>query len=417
MVKSGLDLNLARSIRGISNPIARTANEHGQTCICASDVALAADHFPQMCRSLQRRAQGQSLHLSRSVSLYGVRATDLSRESARHRSLSAQSVRQALPHGLSQYGVAQYVGQCECGSRLAHLCRLRTKPDWNSTPALRGRTVWRRSLGDGLRTGCNHHRSVSVGISVGSVSFDQSGDQAAYAARPAWQYPQLHPHQRRQAARREYSRPDHSRSWGVLHHGSRLSRLRQAASFAPSRRFLRDACQGESALYATILPANRSLDWHHLRPIGYADRFLFSAAFPNDDQAHQNQRCGGQDVGLLDQPSRPVGTKHCRSLSLPLANRVVFQMDQAASAYQVLLRYFRERGQISNLDRRLGLRSGCHPAKATEDHRLALRNATNPEPHYVRENGFKSTVGAYATGNKFTRFNQPVVSVRLTLGR
>jgi hypothetical protein len=62
MVKSGLDLNLASSIRGISNPIARTANEHGQTCFCASDVAPAADHFPQMCRSLQRRAQGQTLH-------------------------------------------------------------------------------------------------------------------------------------------------------------------------------------------------------------------------------------------------------------------------------------------------------------------------------------------------------------------
>lgn len=83
MVKSGLDLNLARSIRGISNPIARTTNEHGQTCFCASDVALAADHFSQMCRSLRRRAQGQTLHLSRPVSLHGIRPTDLSKESAR----------------------------------------------------------------------------------------------------------------------------------------------------------------------------------------------------------------------------------------------------------------------------------------------------------------------------------------------
>jgi hypothetical protein len=34
----------------------------------------------------------------------------------------------------------------------------------------------------------------------------------------------------------------------------------------------------------------------------------------------------------------------------------------------------------------------------------------------LRENGAKSAVGAYATRCKFTRFNQPVVSVRLTLG-
>lgn len=45
MVKFGLDLSLARSIRGISNPTARTANEHRQTYFCTSDVALAADHF------------------------------------------------------------------------------------------------------------------------------------------------------------------------------------------------------------------------------------------------------------------------------------------------------------------------------------------------------------------------------------
>ena len=112
---------------------------------------------------------------------------------------------------------------------------------------------------------------------------------------------------------------------------------------------------------------------HHLRSTGHADRLLFSATFSNDDQTYKDQRCRGQDVGLLDQPSRPAGAKHCRSLSLPLANRVVLQMDQAASAYQVLLRYFRERGQVSNLDRRLGLRSGRHSAKAAENYPIRPR--------------------------------------------
>ena len=45
MVSSGLDLNLASSIRGIANPIARTANEHGQTCFCASDSHLPLTTF------------------------------------------------------------------------------------------------------------------------------------------------------------------------------------------------------------------------------------------------------------------------------------------------------------------------------------------------------------------------------------
>lgn len=115
MVKSGFDLNLARSIRGISNPAARTANEHGQTCFCASDVALAADHFPQMCRSLQRGAQGQT----RPVSVYGVRATDLSRKSARHRSLPIPN--QALCEVGINAPVANRirVGQCVARHRTA----------------------------------------------------------------------------------------------------------------------------------------------------------------------------------------------------------------------------------------------------------------------------------------------------------
>ena len=66
--------------------------------------------------------------------------------------------------------------------------------------------------------------------------------------------------------------------------------------------------------------------------------------------------------------------------------------------------------------RSIGLRSARHPEKAAEHHRFALRNATNIKSHYVRENGSKSTVGTHATGHKFTGLNQPVVSVRLTLG-
>ena len=48
---------------------------------------------------------------------------------------------------------------------------------------------------------------------------------------------------------------------------------------------------------------------------------------------------------------------------MPVAGRVVFQMDQATSSYQILLRYFRERGQNSSVDRSLDLPAGSYRQK------------------------------------------------------
>jgi len=45
---------------------------------------------------------------------------------------------------------------------------------------------------------------------------------------------------------------------------------------------------------------------------------------------------------------------------MPMAGRVVFQMDQVASSHQRFLRYIREHRQNKNLDRGLGLRAGRH---------------------------------------------------------
>jgi hypothetical protein len=55
-------------------------------------------------------------------------------------------------------------------------------------------------------------------------------------------------------------------------------------------------------------------------------------------------------------------------------------------AHQGLLRYLRERGQIANLDCRLGLCPGRHRQKAHGAAGEPLRNSTDSEPHPVREN-------------------------------
>src|SRR6266700_4372644 len=104
--------------------IAGTNNVRGKAGVCASHGASAAAHVSTNRGPLCGRAEGEVVLVPGSVPVHGVRTADLSREPARHRSLSACAALQALSPRDSVDGRAQHVGQCECGARLAHLRRL-----------------------------------------------------------------------------------------------------------------------------------------------------------------------------------------------------------------------------------------------------------------------------------------------------
>ena len=78
-------------------------------------------------------------------------------------------VHQALSPGISQLHCAQHAGQCQRDAGLAHLLRLRTKPDRHRPATLRRRGARARSQGHRLRARCHHDRSVSLGLSLGAV--------------------------------------------------------------------------------------------------------------------------------------------------------------------------------------------------------------------------------------------------------
>ena len=62
-------------------------------------VLPSATSVSQMCCALRGGIQGPELHVPEPVPLHGVRSTDLSRELARHRGVSARPATEALPHG------------------------------------------------------------------------------------------------------------------------------------------------------------------------------------------------------------------------------------------------------------------------------------------------------------------------------
>ena len=194
MIFLGLDLNCVETICDpASNLLVGGTHEFGQVGVCANHAAFAIDHVSPLCGALWRRAQGQEFFLPGSLSLHGFCSTDLSRKFARHRSVPACASGQAVPHGHQEPGVAQYSGRCQREPRLAHLRRLCPVAHRHCPSSLCRRIVWRRSQRHGLRSGCQHHRPVSVGLSLGSVSLDQGGYQVAHALGPAWQHPFVHP--------------------------------------------------------------------------------------------------------------------------------------------------------------------------------------------------------------------------------
>ena len=140
----------------------------------------AHEQLPSLRRSLSGQLQRQELFLSRSVSGHGLCPVDLSGKPSGYRSLSKISEQEALPHGHSRFGVPKHAGRSKRASRLAHIRRLCASPDRYCQETLYGRTDCSGPGPDGVRPGCDHHRSVPVHVSLGTIPNNKKRHQAAH---------------------------------------------------------------------------------------------------------------------------------------------------------------------------------------------------------------------------------------------
>src|SRR5437016_11502322 len=76
--------------------------EYRTNCFFAANGFSARLRVSEVCKPLPRRSQGTKLFLPRAVSLDGFRATNVSRESSRHRNVPTVYRQQALPHGVQK---------------------------------------------------------------------------------------------------------------------------------------------------------------------------------------------------------------------------------------------------------------------------------------------------------------------------
>src|SRR5574337_31409 len=106
---SGLDLNVEPQT---SSPLrggpAWGGDASRQARFRSGHGAPAAVDVPALCGALRRPAQGQELLVPGSVLRDGLRAVDVSRVVARHRSVSGNATATALPLGFSFAGGSQH---------------------------------------------------------------------------------------------------------------------------------------------------------------------------------------------------------------------------------------------------------------------------------------------------------------------
>jgi len=205
LISFGADLNFGLqkvgSFSGLTSP--RSTRECRQNPVRPSHGVRAVDELCAYRASLRRQRGRAHAVVCRAVPGDGLRATHLAREPARHRGQPVGQRPQALRDGLSRSGQALHAGRRQRIARLAHLVRSGHLADPPRTQAVRERCARCRVGQHGVRAGRHHHRSVFELVRLGALSLHQGGHQAAHAAGSAWLDSGVHPHQRRQAARRE----------------------------------------------------------------------------------------------------------------------------------------------------------------------------------------------------------------------
>ena len=267
-------------------------------------------HSEAGLRRLRRSYRGNyrtcRVLLSRSVSVHGLCAVDLSRESARHRNV-LESLKPKLYHAGFRGTVARSTLATPTKSQTGASTPTSAVISLRCARVLYAKDDSLASTGtDGVRLRFHDHRSVPGALPVGTISPPQGCRQAPHADRPARQYPLFCPHFQRKTTRCQRSGSSSDRARRLLHHGSRLHRLCPARMPSTRHGVLRHTCQEESRVPPPRESHGRQDHWPTQR---------------SDDRAHRPQ-----DVEQYPDPLRRISMydpEHGRVVLVFLTNNFV----------------------------------------------------------------------------------------------
>jgi hypothetical protein len=390
---------------------------HWQTGIFTGHGLHASAHISTLRYPISGKQQRQKFQLSRPISLHGLRSTDLSRESPRYRSMPSSPTTEVIPHGYPRHRGQIKSRRCQRAEGLAYICRSRPFIDHHSPRALQQRPIRHRFRANSICSGCNHDRFMFIDVPLGNLSPDQGCNQIAYTTGPAGQYPNVHQHLRWKSTRCKHPRFASHRTRRFLHNGSWLPGLCQAAQYLKSSGLLCNPIKVQFQMPQNLFPSIRPLNWPSIRPNNHANWILCAQRLSRQTTTCKILRCRDrEDSGLSDQQFLFASIDYCTTVSLPMASRALFQMDQAKPTHQEFLWHFGECRQNSNLDRGVSICSGSHTKEATQYQGESLHYFTNFECLGFRKNTLITATyrNNHSTGN--LGFRKPVEFIHLTVG-
>lgn len=226
----GIDLELPINFghKSFSDFLKGRANVQRTDSFLTTDKLSSKETIRQMRSQIQRQSSDKDLFLFRSIPVYGIRSNNLSSEPPGHRNVSAGNAPKTLPLRHSRQCFQNHSGQSKRESRLENICRLRTGSNKQGANTLRQRRLRHATGPRSLCVGFNHHRFMSVTVSMGKISQTQSSGQGTHTDGLKRLYPYVYPHHRRKSPRCQYPRRLGFRAGGDLCYGSRLPRLRSS---------------------------------------------------------------------------------------------------------------------------------------------------------------------------------------------
>jgi len=332
--------------------------------------------------TIQRQLQGQELHLLGPISLHGIRSTHLSGEPEGYPGMPQRNETQTLPYGHPRERLPQYLGQCQQDQGLAYLLRLCPGAHQEGQKTVRQRKLWRGTGSDSLRPGFHHNRSMSCPVSVGTIPQKERSGQDAHPPGSAGQYSHRGYRYSRTYSRCHYPRSSYNRSRCHIYHGSRLSRLRSSVCYPSDFGFLCNTSQTQLQLQKTVLSHHRQINRDSMRSNHCTPELLCSKELSGKTTENPVSRCNYQQkAGLSYQQFYPSGKNHCGALQMSVARRTLFQMDQATSENQGLLRHLGECDKNTDMDCNFYLCSGSYCKEGVEIGSKSLHYFTDFERH------------------------------------
>jgi len=370
----------------------RLANEQGSIDLLATNGFLSKTRIQHMRSSSSRRPSRQDILLSRPVSLHGFCTAYFSRVTTRHRDLPASGSGQTIPRWVQRQNLTQHTGRRKREASVADIRRFRTSPDTESEVLVSQGELWRGIRANRLCARFNHYRFVAHTFPMGPISKEKERREATYANRPERLDSVLYTRNQWQSRRCKNNRSPEHRAWRVLHHGSRLPRLRKTISLFKEPGLFRDTGQEEACLHSTILPTYRQNDRPEKRSDHQANRAEIFTAISGSTQTRQFLRCRyEQAVCLSDKQLCPRCPDYRTTLQVSLADRTVLQMDQAAPANQRLLRHLPECRQDPDMDSSQRLYRCCHNEEGTRTKAEFVRNPANSQHYTFSERPYKTS--------------------------